>query len=259
MNGIRSWWGWGWEQQAVPDAECVQLASALQLPSSAPLCVPAIADLSLSPPRITAPPVLGAIVSDQPGHRAGHTYGKAYRDVVRALQGDVRAAPDLVAFAKCEADVAAVLDWAADHDVVVVPFGGGSSVVGGVEYRGDRAAVSLDLTRMNRVLEIDPSSRGGADRGRRSGPGTGGPTAPARLHLAALSTELRVFHARRLVGYQGRWALRGRAHPHRRFRGVDAGGHPHRSHRVLAPAWFRGGTITGSAVLGFRRGARGHH
>ncbi len=159
MNGIRSWWGWGWEQQAVPDAECVQLASALQLPSSAPLCVPAIADLSLSPPRITAPPVLGAIVSDQPGHRAGHTYGKAYRDVVRALQGDVRAAPDLVAFAKCEADVAAVLDWAGDHDVVVVPFGGGSSVVGGVEYRGDRAAVSLDLTRMNRVLEIDPYSR----------------------------------------------------------------------------------------------------
>jgi len=159
MNGIRSWWGWGWEQQAVPDAECVQLASALQLPSSAPLCVPAIADLSLSPPRITAPPVLGAIVSDQPGHRAGHTYGQAYRDVVRALRGDVRAAPDLVAFAQCEADVAAVLDWAGDHDVVVVPFGGGSSVVGGVEYRGDRAAVSLDLTRMNRVLEIDPLSR----------------------------------------------------------------------------------------------------
>jgi alkyldihydroxyacetonephosphate synthase len=57
--------------------------------------------------------------------------------------------------------VIAVLDWAADADVAVVPYGGGSSVVGGVEYRGgDHAGVvSLDLSRMDRVLEIDDASR----------------------------------------------------------------------------------------------------
>ncbi|MGH3647308.1 MAG: FAD-binding oxidoreductase, partial [Micromonosporaceae bacterium] len=55
-----------------------------------------------------------------------------------------------------------LLDWAADADVAVVPYGGGSSVVGGVECRdpGDRAGVvSLDLTRLDRVLEVDPVSR----------------------------------------------------------------------------------------------------
>jgi len=157
--GTRSWWGWGIVDQAVPDGECVQLAAALEGLPDAPLRIPAVAELAMSPPRIVAPTALAAIVSDSPEHRASHTYGKAYRDVVRALDGDLANAPDLVAFARTEADVVAVLDWAGADDIAVVPFGGGSSVVGGVEYRGERPAVSLDLTGLNRVLEVDATSR----------------------------------------------------------------------------------------------------
>ena len=71
-----------------------------------------------------------------------------------------------------EADVVAVLDWAAGADVVVVPYGGGSSVVGGVEYRGDGHAgwVSLDLTALDRVLEIDKVSRAARIQGGVLGP-----------------------------------------------------------------------------------------
>ena len=61
-----------------------------------------------------------------------------------------------------EADVAAVLDWASGAKVAVIPFGCGSSVVGGVEPAvGDRyaGAVSLDLRRLDRVLEVDETSR----------------------------------------------------------------------------------------------------
>jgi len=67
-----------------------------------------------------------------------------------------------VAFPTRETELVSVLDWAADNDVAVIPYGGGSSVVGGVEpdvgerYRG---AVTVDLRHLNRVLEVDRESR----------------------------------------------------------------------------------------------------
>ncbi len=173
----RSWWGWGWMDQALSDAECVQLATTLPELPSAPLPVPVVADLALSAPRIAVPTALAAVVSTRPEHRVSHTYGKAYRDVVRALAGELANAPDLVAFARTESDVAAVLDWAGAEELAVVPFGGGSSVVGGVEYRGDRAAVSLDLTGMSQVLEVDPTSRAA-----RIQTGVFGPALEEQLH-----------------------------------------------------------------------------
>jgi alkyldihydroxyacetonephosphate synthase len=102
--------------------------------------------------------------------RVSHTYGKAYRDVVRALSGDLSAAPDAVACPRTEAEIAQLLDWAASAGVVVVPFGGGSSVVGGVEYRGDQPWLSMDLTGLDRVLEVDPVSRAARIQGGALGP-----------------------------------------------------------------------------------------
>ena len=156
----RSWWGWGWVEAALPDTECRAYGSMLPGLPTEPMPVPDVADLNLRPPRTRPPASLAAILSDEPPDRAGHTYGKAYRDVVRALQGDLANAPDFVAHPSSEAEVVAVLDWASSTGVAVVPYGGGSSVVGGTEYRGDAhdAVVSLDLTRLDRVLEIDELS-----------------------------------------------------------------------------------------------------
>jgi alkyldihydroxyacetonephosphate synthase len=66
-----------------------------------------------------------------------------------------------VAFPRTEPELVDLLDWAGTRNVAVVPYGGGSSVVGGVEYRGgDHAGVlSLDLSAMDRVLEVDTTSR----------------------------------------------------------------------------------------------------
>ncbi|MEO6958009.1 MAG: FAD-binding oxidoreductase [Antricoccus sp.] len=157
----RSWWGWGWDDAALADEEC--LAYRAQLPglAAAPYPVPDVRDLSLTAPRTKAPPSLQSLMSDAPRDRASHTYGKAYRDVIRALRGQLDAAPDLVAYPSDEADVVNVLDWAGSAEVAVVPFGGGSSVVGGVEFSGEGYAgvVSLDLSRLDRVLEIDPVSQ----------------------------------------------------------------------------------------------------
>jgi len=154
----RSWWGWGWTEEALPDDECVALAALLPGLADRPLPVPVI---DLKDPRVRAPSALRCRVSAEPADRAGHTYGKAYRDVMRALRGDLAAAPDLVAYPASEDDVVAVLDWAASSGVAVVPYGAGSSVVGGVEYRGTdhRGVVSLDMSTMDKVVEVDRVSR----------------------------------------------------------------------------------------------------
>jgi alkyldihydroxyacetonephosphate synthase len=156
----RSWWGWGWEDEALTEEQKNNLAGAVAVrlgtgdievqPS------PDLGRVELPTPRFTPPDSLARICSTDPYERAAHTYGKAFRDVVRAFSGDLSPAPSLVAFPESEADVAALLDWCASVGAPAVPYGGGSSVVGGTELAG---AVSIDMTRMDRVLEIDRVSR----------------------------------------------------------------------------------------------------
>ncbi|MER7579610.1 FAD-binding oxidoreductase [Kitasatospora sp. NPDC097691] len=157
----RSWWGWGYADAHPDDAECAALGALLPGTLARPLPVPRIADLAIARPAVTPPPSLAHLVTADPEARAAHAMGKAYRDVIRALHGRPGRIPDLVARPTGDQDVADLLDWAGAHGVAVIPFGGGSSVVGGVEYRGDthRAVLSLDLTSMDRVLEIDTVGR----------------------------------------------------------------------------------------------------
>ncbi|MGH3469395.1 MAG: FAD-binding oxidoreductase, partial [Thermocrispum sp.] len=151
---MRSWWGWGETDAALTDEECGQLGAQLPGLPGNPLPVPDIPELPA--PRVRPPESLPCTADVQ--DRASHAYGKAYRDVVRSLHGQVTA-PDLIARPRGESDVAGVLDWASDAGVVVVPYGGGSSVVGGVEYRGQAPWLSLDLSALDRVLEVDDVSR----------------------------------------------------------------------------------------------------
>ncbi|MEU9629390.1 FAD-binding oxidoreductase [Streptomyces luteogriseus] len=157
----RSWWGWGYADSQPDDAECVAMGALLPGTLARPLPIPRVADLALARPGVAPPSSLAHLVTTDPEARAAHAMGKAYRDIIRALRGRPGRVPDLVARPADDREVADLLDWAGGQDVAVIPFGGGSSVVGGVEYRGDphRAVLSLDLTSMNRVLEIDTVSR----------------------------------------------------------------------------------------------------
>ncbi|MFI1169237.1 FAD-binding oxidoreductase [Streptomyces sp. NPDC020801] len=157
----RSWWGWGWDDAHPDDAECMALGALVPGTLARPLPLPQVADLRIGRPAAEAPRSLAHLVTADPEPRAAHAMGKAFRDVVRALRGRPGRIPDLVAYPVCDQDVADLLEWAGEHRVAVIPYGGGSSVVGGVEYRGEmhRAVLSLDLTAMDQVLEIDPDSR----------------------------------------------------------------------------------------------------
>ena len=173
----RSWWGWGTEDQALTDDQATRLGASLSSRfglgelSLAP--VPDLGDLELAPPRVTPPTSLADRCSDDRRDRAGHTYGKSFRDVARAVAGRLEHPPDLVAHPRTEADVVAVLDWCSDAGIACIPYGGGSSVVGGVEGRvgdGYAGVISLDLTGLDRVLEIDRTSRAARIQGGVLGP-----------------------------------------------------------------------------------------
>jgi alkyldihydroxyacetonephosphate synthase len=155
----RSWWGWGWEDEALTPDQAANLAAAVSARLGAEVDVappPDLARVDLPPPRFAPPDALARICSTDRFDRAGHTYGKSFRDVVRGFEGDLSAAPSFVAFPESEADVVALLDWAGSVGAPVTPYGGGSSVVGGVECAG---AACIDLTRLDRVVEVDRESR----------------------------------------------------------------------------------------------------
>lgn len=103
--------------------------------------------------------------------RVEHAYGKSYRDLVRIRAGYIPNPPDVVIYPADEEQIASVLAWAADHGHRVIPFGGGSSVLGGVEPAPDkRPTITLDLARLDRVLAVDPVSRTARIQAGASGP-----------------------------------------------------------------------------------------
>jgi alkyldihydroxyacetonephosphate synthase len=160
----RRFWGWG-QADAVLDAR--ELATVGAMVGGLGVSfeqrnVPRVEEFTLPAPRVAPPPALAPMFSATPLDRLNHSGGKSFADVARMWLRAPPATPDWVAFPDDEQAVVDILDWAQASNVAVVPYGGGSSVCGGVEPAvGDSyaAAVSLDMERLNRVLEVDPVSR----------------------------------------------------------------------------------------------------
>jgi len=163
----RNHWGWGWAEEALSHeqvrAAAGGLVQHLGFGNAEPERAVELAAIELPASRLPSPPAaLAAICADARDERVRHAYGRAYRDVVRAFRGQIDHAPDVVARPREEAEVERVLAWAADVGAAVIPFGGGTSVVGGVEARiggGFAGVVTLSLAQLDRVLEVDAVSR----------------------------------------------------------------------------------------------------
>jgi alkyldihydroxyacetonephosphate synthase len=182
--------GWGREGEGLTaEEETTALAryrSLFKVDHFEQVSPPTLLQIELRRPRLSPPAVLAPLCSIDPYDRALHTYGKSFCDYARGLVGDYSNAPDVVAYPRDENEVAAILDWAGATPAVVTPFGGGSSVVGGVEPRLDgspyKGAISLDLRHLDRVLEIDRTSRAA-----RIEAGVFGPALEAQLKPHALT------------------------------------------------------------------------
>lgn len=153
---------------------------------------PAVApeQVRLSPPLDQALLVeLHALVGEEHVHtdhatRLRRTRGKSTPDLLRLRAGDGTDSPDAVVRPADAGEVAAILGWAVDRHVAVVPFGGGTSVVGGLvaDRTGYAGVVSLDLGRLDRLLEVDRTSMTAVLE-----PGLRGPEAEALLAAEGLT------------------------------------------------------------------------
>ena len=168
-------WGWGYEDQQPPHEQVRDAALGLRAhlgfgEAEVERPVP-LEEVALRQPRVEVPEVLAEIAAVDPYARASHALGKAYRDVVRGFRGQFEHPPDAVLSPRDEDELERVLDWAVSDDVAVIPYGGGTSVVGGVEPRELERAVSVDVKALDRVLEIDRTSRAARIQAGATGPG----------------------------------------------------------------------------------------
>jgi len=167
------WWGWGVEGVAFHHedkpgfAPFVLKAVAIDLWNSKPAEPSPFGDIEMADPIISAAllasltAVVGADnVSSNSLERVVHTFGKSLRDLVRVRSGRIDRAPDVVVYPADEAQVQGVVDAAVEAGAVIIPFGGGSNIAGSLEplVGEKRTVVSLDLGRLNKVIDIDSES-----------------------------------------------------------------------------------------------------
>jgi alkyldihydroxyacetonephosphate synthase len=170
-------WGWG-ERERFPSREdrrelADRLERELGFPDLEIREPTPVAEADMPEPTLEVPEAFEAWCSVERERRARHTYGKSYPDLVRGFRGEYHPAPDVVARPTTEEQVAELLSWASDANVAVVPVGGGTSVVGGIEpdlvgdgaltdgvsRSGYEGVVSLSMRAFDDLLEVDTTSR----------------------------------------------------------------------------------------------------
>lgn len=181
-------WGWGYTDEGLTSAEVQHVAKLVEGIGAThqPGPPPRLEDFDLAPPRVEVPGALAGILSATPYDRITHGYGKSFADLVRMQMREMPNPPDWVAFPRSEDDLSALMDFAADSGIALIPFGGGTSVCGGVEpdVDGDYGAViSVDLQYLNRVVEIDKDSRAALIEGGALGPELEAALKPHQLTL----------------------------------------------------------------------------
>ena len=165
------WYGWGVEGIAFQHENKPKLAPFVRKAVGLDLDQPAVPpksfdDLAIPESRADQSlldklaDALGTehVVTD-PLDRVVHTYGKSIRDLYRIRQGDLPRVPDVIVYPADEAQVEAVVQAGLADDTVIIPFGGGSNIAGSLTPPDDpRPIISLDLGRLNQLLEIDEDS-----------------------------------------------------------------------------------------------------
>lgn len=164
---LRKFYAWGYEDEGATPEEIREVektwGNVFDVDQFVALPPPKLNELELNKSRIKRiPESLQSICRDDIYERALHTYGKTIVETSRAFARDFSSAPDIVAYPQNPSDIRALLDWCGETQTAVIPFGGGSSAVMGVnpdigdEFQG---VVSVDMSDMNQVLEVDKESR----------------------------------------------------------------------------------------------------
>lgn len=161
------WWGWGVDGNDKPitaaSEKLLQREIGMSLEANNPpreLSDVEIPDSRLSTEDIAA---LGKVVGDEAvavdhDTRVKHAVGRSYPDLARLRAAKLDVAPDAVVLPKTEKHIEDLFAVCAERKIAIVPFGGGTSVVGGVEAidGGMGKAIAVSMVAFDRILEIDP-------------------------------------------------------------------------------------------------------
>ncbi len=166
------WWGWGVEGVAFhhEDKPAFRpfVINAIDLDvNTTPTAPLSLEDLPIPASLISAQlldelaAAVGAEYAVQDDlDRIVHTYGKSVRDLLRLRAGDIPRVPDVVVYPADESEVQLIVDHAVAADAVIIPYGGGSNISGSLHAPEDeiRPVISVDLGRMNQLIDIDEQS-----------------------------------------------------------------------------------------------------
>ena len=160
-------WGWGYEDepdtpQFLIDNMESYFSKFFGVSEFNTIAVPALESIALRKPRIDIPERFKDFCTNTHEERVRHARGRSPIDYVKIFNGEYENPPDVVAYVRNEQDIIDVMDWAVGAKAAVIPFGGGTSVNGGVEPRvgdGYEAVITVDTTQLNKVLEVDDTSR----------------------------------------------------------------------------------------------------
>ena len=170
---MMKWWGWGDPSITFPMADKPTLwpwvANKLGIVSVSPMAVPVdVSSIHLAPTRASVE-LLAELrrvlrseqITVEPQERLLHSYGKSFPDLFRVRNGEVARAPDAVLFPDSHGQVEAIVRLASERDFCLIPFGGGTNIVGGInpDTGEARPMLTLSLRNMNNLISLDPESR----------------------------------------------------------------------------------------------------
>ena len=159
----RSFWTWGFTDDEPSQAErlaAAKRASHLHNEEIVPPPIPRIDEIKIRESRLEVPSKLAEFVSADHHDRIVHTHGGHSMELLQAVRGDFAHPPDAVAHPSTDEELEELVNWCSQYDIKLIPYGGGTSVVWGVNVPPEtNKVVSLDTDRLNQILEIDEVSR----------------------------------------------------------------------------------------------------
>lgn len=154
---MKRWNGWGTEGTPYP------------LPPSAAQYLKTIVGEGQPQPDASLESVLKSVpasrlplhhlIHNEPEERVRHARGQSMADWIALRSGQIGVFPDGVAYPASDEDVRSLIDYAHHTGARLIPYGGGSSVVGHINpAAGDQPVLTVDMTRMNALLDLDTTS-----------------------------------------------------------------------------------------------------
>jgi alkyldihydroxyacetonephosphate synthase len=175
----RKFYGWGYEGDEVSPQEIAEFEKAWTRLSGVSdftaVPYPSEDSINLRPCRVKVPASLEALCTTDKYDRLYHTHGASSVDVAYSVRGEFKNPPDAVAYPRTEDEIVKLFRWCEHDSLAAIPYGGGTSVVGGVnppEHDRYRGALSIDMKYLNKRFGNRPrfAGRAHSDRSARSAP-----------------------------------------------------------------------------------------